>query len=118
MSETEVITSPVHSRRGWIIAWFGLPLAFNIYIVAPLAIYDISDIGLSQQTVCVLAKDEAEYAEELPKAQRRYGFFGDIETLGIVGTPEQCIEKIKRNQEKGVTKYTIFFSVVYAVNET
>ena len=46
MSEMEVITSPVHSRRGWIIAWFGLPLAFNIYIVAPLAIYDISDIGL------------------------------------------------------------------------
>jgi len=71
---------------------------------------DVSEIGISQQTVCVLAKDEAEYAEKLPKAQKRYGFFGDIETLGIVGTPEQCIEKIKRNEEKGVTKYTIFFS--------
>ena len=46
MSQMEVITSPVHSRRGWIIAWFGLPLAFNIYIVAPLGIYDIGDIGL------------------------------------------------------------------------
>lgn len=73
---------------------------------------DISEIGLSQQTVCVLAKDEAEYQEKLPKAQRRYGFFGDIETLGIVGTPERCIAKIKRNEEKGVTKYTIFFSDV------
>lgn len=71
---------------------------------------DVNEIGISQQTVCVLAKDGAEYAEKLPKAQRRYGFFGDIETLGIVGTPEQCIEKIKRNEEKGVTKYTIFFS--------
>ncbi len=71
---------------------------------------DISEIGISQQTVCVLARDEAELAEKLPKAQRRYGFFGDIETLGIVGTPEKCIEKIKHNEEKGVTKYTIFFS--------
>ena len=71
---------------------------------------DIAEIGISQQTVCVLAKDEAEYAEKLPKAQRRYGFFGDIEKLGIVGTPEKCIEKIKQNEEKGVTKYTIFFS--------
>lgn len=71
---------------------------------------NINDIGISQQTVCVLAKDQAEYEEKLQKAQRRYGFFGDVETLGIVGTPEMCIEKIKRNKEKGVTKYTIFFS--------
>ncbi len=71
---------------------------------------DVNEIAISQQTVCVLARDEAEYAEKLPKAQKRYGFFGDIETLGITGTPEQCIEKIRRNEEKGVTKYTIFFS--------
>lgn len=71
---------------------------------------DISKIGISQQTVCVLAKDDTEYQEKLIKAQRRYGFFGDIQTLGIVGTPEKCIEKIKQNEEKGVTKYTIFFS--------
>ncbi|MEC7254677.1 MAG: hypothetical protein VXV89_06900 [Candidatus Thermoplasmatota archaeon] len=39
-------TPPAHSRRGWVIAWFGLVLAFNIYIVSPLGIYDLSDIGL------------------------------------------------------------------------
>lgn len=68
------------------------------------------EIKISQQTVCVLAKDEAELAEKLPKAQRRYGFFGDIEKIGIVGTPEQCISKIIENEKKGITKYTIFFS--------
>ncbi len=68
------------------------------------------DIRISQQTVCVLAKDEAELAEKLPKAQMRYGFFGDVEKLGIVGTPEQCIRKIEENEKKGITKYTVFFS--------
>ena len=68
------------------------------------------DIRISQQTVCVLAKDKAELAEKLPKAQVRYGFFGDVEKLGIVGTPEQCIRKIEENEKKGITKYTVFFS--------
>ena len=68
------------------------------------------DIKISQQTVCVLAKDRAELAEKLPKAQMRYGFFGDVEKLGIVGTPEQCIRKIEENEKKGITKYTVFFS--------
>ncbi len=71
---------------------------------------DINDIGISQQTVCVIAKDEAELAEKLEKGQRRYGFFGDISKFGIVGTPDQCIEKILENEKKGITKYTIFFS--------
>lgn len=70
----------------------------------------INDIGISQQTVCVIAKDEAELAEKLEKGQRRYGFFGDISKFGIVGTPDQCIEKILENEKKGITKYTIFFS--------
>ncbi len=68
------------------------------------------DIKISQQTVCVLAKDKAELAEKLPKAQMRYGFFGDVEKLGIVGTPEQCRRKIEENEKKGITKYPIFFS--------
>jgi len=68
------------------------------------------DIRISQQTVCVLARDRAELAEKLPKAQMRYGFFGDIEKIGIVGTPDQCIRKIEENRKKGITKYTVFFS--------
>ena len=68
------------------------------------------DIKISQQTVCVLAKSKEEFAEKLPKAQMRYGFFGNVEKLGIVGTPDQCIRKIEENERKGITKYTIFFS--------
>lgn len=73
---------------------------------------DINEIRLSQQTVCVLVNSENELEEKLEKGQRRYGFFGDVGKLGIVGTPDQCIEKIKDNLEKGINKYTIFFSDV------
>ena len=73
---------------------------------------DPSEIRISQQTVCVLAENESELALKLEKAQRRYGFFGDIERLGIVGTPAQCISKIRENERRGISKYTIFFSDV------
>ena len=73
---------------------------------------EINDITISQQTVCVLVNNESELEEKLEKGQRRYGFFGEVGKLGIVGTPEQCIEKIKADVGKGITKYTIFFSDV------
>ena len=73
---------------------------------------NINDIEISQQTVCVLAETKDELAEKIEKGQRRYGFFGDVEKLGIVGTPDNCIKKIYSDIEKGITKYTIFFSDV------
>ncbi len=73
---------------------------------------NIEDITISQQTVCVLVEDRKDLPEKLEKAQRRYGFFGNIEKLGIVGTPEDCVKKISSNIEKGISKYTIFFSDV------
>jgi F420-dependent oxidoreductase-like protein len=71
---------------------------------------DMNEIEISEQTVCVIARDRAELREKLPKAQKRYGFFGDIEKTGIVGTPDECIERIRKKTEKGVGKFTIFFS--------
>lgn len=73
---------------------------------------NINDIRISQQTVCVLVNNKNELDEKLKKAQRRYGFFGDVGKLGIVGTPEDCIKKIESDIKKGISKYTIFFSDV------
>lgn len=73
---------------------------------------DINDITISQQTVCVIAENETRLEEKLVKGQRRYGFFGDVAKFGIVGTPDQCIRKIKDDLKKGIRKYTIFFSDV------
>jgi len=71
---------------------------------------DINEIGLSQQTVCIIAGSEKELEDKLSLGKKRYGFFGNIESFGIIGTPENCIRKINENYKKGITKYTIFFS--------
>jgi len=71
---------------------------------------DINDMGISQQTVCVIVQNEKELGDKLSLGQKRYGFFGNIENFGIIGTPDKCIEKINENYKKGITKYTIFFS--------
>ena len=71
---------------------------------------DINGIAISEQTVCVIGENRAELEEKLPKAKKRYGFFGDIEKTGIVGTPDECIETIRKKAKKGVSKFTIFFS--------
>lgn len=73
---------------------------------------NVDEITISQQTVCVLVENRKDLAEKLEKAQRRYGFFGNVEKLGIVGTPQDCVEKIRSDMEKGISKYTIFFSDV------
>ncbi|MGH7886164.1 MAG: TIGR03560 family F420-dependent LLM class oxidoreductase [Thermodesulfobacteriota bacterium] len=73
---------------------------------------DINDINISQQTVCVLVEKRSDLEEKMVKAQRRYGFFGDIQKFGIIGTPDDCIKKIYTDIEKGISKYTIFFSDV------
>jgi F420-dependent oxidoreductase-like protein len=71
---------------------------------------DINEIGLSQQTVCIIAGSEKDLEDKLSLGKKRYGFFGNIESFGIIGTPENCIRKINENYKKGIKKYTIFFS--------
>ncbi len=70
----------------------------------------VQDLILSEQTVCVIAETQGELEEKLQKAKKRYGFFGDIESTGIVGTPPGCIERIKEKVSRGISKFTIFFS--------
>ena len=70
---------------------------------------DMNEIAISEQTVCVIAENKAELEEKLPKAKKRFGFFGDIEKTGIIGTPDECIERINYKVDKGVRKFMIFF---------
>lgn len=71
---------------------------------------DPSEIIISEQTVCVIVAHRNELEEKLAKGKRRYGFFGDIERTGIIGTPQECIEAIRGKRAMGVSKLTIFFS--------
>ncbi len=71
---------------------------------------DINEIKISEQTIAVVAEDRKELSEKLPKAIRRFGFFGNIEKTGIVGMPDECINRIREKVDRGVTQFMIFFS--------
>lgn len=71
---------------------------------------NIKDIALSQQNVCIIVDNQNDLEDKLSFGKKRYGFFGDIEKFGIIGTPDDCIKKINENYEKGIKKYTIFFA--------
>jgi alkanesulfonate monooxygenase SsuD/methylene tetrahydromethanopterin reductase-like flavin-dependent oxidoreductase (luciferase family) len=71
---------------------------------------DFGEITLSQQTLCVLGKDESDGLEKMQKATTLYGgHLGDIERHGIWGSPTQVIERIERHVKLGVRLFVIEF---------
>jgi F420-dependent oxidoreductase-like protein len=71
---------------------------------------DFDSLVVSQQTVVVLGEDERDGREKLRKAEQLYGgHLGNIERDGIWGSPEQVIEKIRRQAALGVRLFVIEF---------
>ena len=67
---------------------------------------DPHSIQVSQQTMVVIGKDSADAQAKLDKAQMIYG--GHL-GQGIVGTPEECIRKIRDHEAVGCTMFVIEF---------
>jgi alkanesulfonate monooxygenase SsuD/methylene tetrahydromethanopterin reductase-like flavin-dependent oxidoreductase (luciferase family) len=67
---------------------------------------DPDSIQVSQQTMVILGKDHADAQAKLEKAQMVYG--GHL-GHGIVGTPEECSEKIRQHIAAGCTMFLIEF---------
>jgi F420-dependent oxidoreductase-like protein len=67
---------------------------------------DPDSIQVSQQTMVILGKDQADTQAKLEKAQMVYG--GHL-GHGIVGTPEECSEKIRQHIAAGCTMFIIEF---------
>ena len=67
---------------------------------------DPSAVTVSQQTMVVLGKDEADAKAKREKAQLVYG--GHL-GHGIVGTPEECSQTIREHISLGCTMFIIEF---------
>jgi F420-dependent oxidoreductase-like protein len=67
---------------------------------------DPNSIQVSQQTMVVLGGDRAEADAKREKAQMVYG--GHL-GHGIVGTPEECIEKLRQHIADGCTMFIMEF---------
>jgi alkanesulfonate monooxygenase SsuD/methylene tetrahydromethanopterin reductase-like flavin-dependent oxidoreductase (luciferase family) len=67
---------------------------------------DPAAIEVSEQTIIVLGRTEAELAGKWERAQRVLGKVFDLERTAFRGTPEQVAEQLRRRVKQGVTFFT------------
>ncbi len=79
---------------------------------------DPGEIRISQEAVLVLAADDAALAQARALAERRFPGPGwGLHEGGYIGTPEQVIQRIRENVERGITLF-VFFTHDRASRET
>ncbi|MBI4638272.1 MAG: TIGR03560 family F420-dependent LLM class oxidoreductase [Candidatus Rokubacteria bacterium] len=71
---------------------------------------DFDTVELSLQDLVVVAATEAAATQKLAEARHRFAFLGDIETLGTHGTPERCIETLRRKADQGISYFICLFT--------
>lgn len=71
---------------------------------------DPASLVFSQQTVLALAKSPAELPQVQELARKRFGADAwNLEKGGLIGTPEQVVEKLKAKIDMGFTQFALFF---------
>ena len=71
---------------------------------------DFGTLALSLQDLVVIAPTEAALRAPLEDARRRFAFFGDVDAIATVGTPERCIDIIHRKIAQGITYFICLFT--------
>jgi F420-dependent oxidoreductase-like protein len=71
---------------------------------------DFATLELSLQDLVVVAETEAALEGPLADARRRLSFFGDVDAIATVGTPERCIETIRKKVAQGITYFVCLFT--------
>ena len=71
---------------------------------------DLSSLELSLQDLVVLAPNETALRAPLDDARRRLSFFGDVDAIATIGTPDRCIDTLKRKAAQGITYFVCLFT--------
>jgi F420-dependent oxidoreductase-like protein len=71
---------------------------------------DVASLELSLQDLVVVARTEAALAAPLADARTRLSFFGDVDQIATIGTPERCIETLRRKVAQGITYFICLFT--------
>jgi len=48
--------------------------------------------------------------ERLADARRRLSFFGDVDTIATIGTPDRCIDTLRKKVAQGITYFVCLFT--------
>ena len=70
---------------------------------------DPAAITVSEQTIVVLGKDDADFKMRWSMAKQFLGGFADLDAVAVRGTPDQVVEGLRAKVAKGVRLFTIMF---------
>jgi alkanesulfonate monooxygenase SsuD/methylene tetrahydromethanopterin reductase-like flavin-dependent oxidoreductase (luciferase family) len=71
---------------------------------------DFATLTLSLQDLVVIAPTLAALRGPLDDARKRLAFFGDVDAIATIGTPEQCVETFRRKIAQGITYFVCLFT--------
>jgi F420-dependent oxidoreductase-like protein len=71
---------------------------------------DFASLELSLQDLVVIAPSDAALRPLLDDARKRFAFFGDVDAIATVGTPDRCIDTIRRKIAQGITYFICLFT--------
>ena len=71
---------------------------------------DFATIELSLQDLVVLAPTDAALAAPLEDARRRLSFFGDVDQIATIGTPDRVIDTLRKKAAQGITYFVCLFT--------
>jgi F420-dependent oxidoreductase-like protein len=71
---------------------------------------DPGTLELSLQDLVVIAPTDAALAPMLDDARTRFSFFGDVDRIATAGTPDRCIDTIRKKVAQGITYFVCLFT--------
>jgi F420-dependent oxidoreductase-like protein len=71
---------------------------------------DFGSLELSLQDLVVIARTDAALRDPLDDARRRLAFFGDVDAIATIGTPDRCIDTLRRKVAQGITYFICLFT--------
>jgi hypothetical protein len=66
--------------------------------------------GALLKDLVVIAPTEAALRTPLDDARRRLSFFGDVDAIATIGTPDRCIDTPRKKAAQGITYFVCRFT--------
>jgi F420-dependent oxidoreductase-like protein len=71
---------------------------------------DFASLELSLQDLVVIAPTDAALQAPLADARKRLSFFGNVDEIATIGTPDRCIDTIRKKVSQGITYFVCLFT--------
>jgi alkanesulfonate monooxygenase SsuD/methylene tetrahydromethanopterin reductase-like flavin-dependent oxidoreductase (luciferase family) len=71
---------------------------------------DFGSLELSLQDLVVIAPTDEAIRAPLAEAHKRLAFFGDVDAIATIGTPDRCIDTFRRKAAQGITYFICLFA--------